>query len=185
MAFIAFPVSAADYVPAAQHGGNAMPPLQLTPDKPAILKLEQDVANIIIGNEKNISVMPDTARSVVVIPRQPGATSFSLIGTDGSIIMERTVIVASPRQDYIRVRRACPPNKPDCVPYSMYYCPDMCHEVFVPHDPATASIETPVGALPEASVNATDIGAEPLPLSSETFAREPAAADTAEQQDLQ
>lgn len=156
--------AAPDYVPVkTQAESEAYPPLQLTPDNPAILKLDKDIANIVIGNEKHVSIVPDTARSVVVVPRQPGATSFKLLDAGGNIIMERGVIVAAPRQDYIRVRRACPSNKPDCVPYSVYYCPDMCHEVAVERAPAAATIEKPTGGLPEMPALATDVSAEPLP----------------------
>jgi hypothetical protein len=70
----------------------------------------------------------DTTRSLVLIPRDAGATHKTVLGKDGKVIMQRYVIVAAPAEKYIRIRRACSGNAGTCVQTSVYYCPDMCHE---------------------------------------------------------
>ena len=41
--------------------------------------------------------------------------------------MQRHVIVASPKQDYVRIKRTC--QDEECQSTSVFYCPDMCHEI--------------------------------------------------------
>jgi hypothetical protein len=75
--------------------------------------------------------MLDTPRLAVVIPRAPGATYFTVLDKDGNVIMQRHVVVAAPKKNYVRVRRSCA-NAPEgtaCAPTSVYFCPDMCHEI--------------------------------------------------------
>ena len=43
--------------------------------------------------------------------------------------MQRHVIVGSPKQKYVRIRKSCSGNQKDCQPTQVYYCPDMCHKV--------------------------------------------------------
>ncbi len=124
--------------PKSQEGGasesisfGVFPDLFLTPDKPEILLLEQDVSNIIVGNTAHLSVSPDTPRRLILVPRQPGSTFLRLLAEDGSTIMERHIIIAAPKkkENYVRVRRSCLNGDDDCQEYSMYYCPNMCHEL--------------------------------------------------------
>jgi hypothetical protein len=84
-----------------------------------------------VGNPAQIAVMLDSPRLAVVIPRAPGATYFTVLDKDGNVIMQRHVIVASPKKNYVRVRRSCAnaASGSDCQPTSVYFCPDMCHEV--------------------------------------------------------
>lgn len=58
--------------------------------------------------------------------------------------MQRHVIVASPQEKYVRIRRSCASGEDGCQATSMFYCPDMCHEVQV-------NPETEVQELPEAA----------------------------------
>lgn len=46
--------------------------------------------------------------------------------------MQRHAIIASPKQDYIRVRSSCGAEATDCQETRVFYCPDICHEVNVP-----------------------------------------------------
>ena len=105
------------------------PIMRLTQDKSEMVKLGQEAASVIVGNPNHISVMLDTPDTLVIVPRAPGASHFSVMGEDGSIIMQRHVIVGAAKEQYVRIRRSCSPNSSGCQPTSTYFCPDMCHEV--------------------------------------------------------
>jgi Flp pilus assembly secretin CpaC len=83
------------------------PMLRLTPDRSELVRLDQDASTVVIGNPAHLSVMVDTSRTLVLVPKLPGATHFSVLDGKGNVIMQRHVIVASPKQHYVRVRRAC------------------------------------------------------------------------------
>ncbi|MAF68323.1 MAG: hypothetical protein CMH25_03150 [Micavibrio sp.] len=106
------------------------PDLRIGVDKPVIVDLERDASNIIVGNTDHLAVLPDNSRKLVLIPRQPGATYLQVLDAEGSTIMERHVIIGAvqKKNNYIRIRRSCNGDDPDCKPFSTYYCPDSCHE---------------------------------------------------------
>ncbi len=116
-----------------------MPMLRLTPDKPQTIRLESDAVNVLIGNDTHLHIIPDTSRNLILMPRAPGTTYFTVLDSNGDVIMQRHVVVAPPKHNYVRIRRACVYGQRDCQPYSMYYCPDICHEMAVPS--ATAKAE--------------------------------------------
>ena len=101
------------------------------PDKSELVPLDGDATSVVVGNPAHIGVMLDTPRLAVVIPRTAGATYFTVLGKDGNVIMQRHVIVAAPKKNYVRVRRSCgnAPAGTACQPTSVYFCPDMCHEI--------------------------------------------------------
>lgn len=105
------------------------PILRLTPDKSEMVKLDQEAASVIVGNPTHVSVLLDTPDTLVVVPRAEGASHFTVIGKDGSVLMQRHVIVGATKEQYVRIRRSCGPNDRNCQPTSVYFCPDMCHEV--------------------------------------------------------
>jgi Flp pilus assembly secretin CpaC len=106
------------------------PALNLTPDKSELVRLDREASSIVVGNPSHISVLLDAPRLAVVIPRSPGATYFTALDKDGNVIMQRHVIVAAPKKNYVRVRRSCSgASGNDCQPTSVYFCPDMCHEI--------------------------------------------------------
>jgi hypothetical protein len=107
------------------------PPLRLTPDKSHIIELDKHISRVIIGNDVHLNLFMDTTSRVVAVPRSPGATHFTLIGADGSIVMQRHVVVASPQEKYVRVRETCMSGS-TCEPVRMFYCPGMCHEISIP-----------------------------------------------------
>lgn len=126
------PVSAPAAVPPGSDlDGETHPTLKLTPDKSELVRLDREAASVMVGNPTQIAVMLDSPRLAVVIPRAPGATYFTVLDKDGNVIMQRHVIVASPKKNYVRVRRSCANagQGTDCQPTSVYFCPDMCHEV--------------------------------------------------------
>lgn len=111
--------------------GETHPPLKLTPDKSELVRLNKEAASVVVGNPAHITVLLDTPKLAVVVPRQAGATHFSILDKEGNVIMQRHVIVASPRKNYVRIRRSCSKAAQGvaCQPTSVYFCPDMCHEI--------------------------------------------------------
>lgn len=106
------------------------PPLRLTPDQSQIITLNDEVGRVIVGNEIHLNVMMDAGKRIVVVPRVPGATFFTILGRDGKVLMQRYAIVASPKEKYIRIRQACAAQD-GCMPVRMFYCPGMCHEMAI------------------------------------------------------
>lgn len=115
-------------------------PLRISPDKPEIIQLDRDAINVLVGSDETLRAVPDTNRTIVLIPKKPGATYFKAIDADGKIIMQRHVIVGAPEKGnkYLRIRRSCAGDDTNCKQYSVYYCPDMCHEVNVVQGEATS-----------------------------------------------
>jgi len=104
--------------------------IRITPDATKVVRLEEDASSIVVNNPAIAAVVLDSPRLLVVMPRQPGATSFTVLNGDGETIMEKTVIVtATAKPDYVRIHRACGASDAGCVPYAYYYCPDGCYEV--------------------------------------------------------
>ncbi|OFW88283.1 MAG: hypothetical protein A3B66_10520 [Alphaproteobacteria bacterium RIFCSPHIGHO2_02_FULL_46_13] len=108
-------------------------PLRISSDKPEVVKLDRDAVNVLVGSDETLRAVPDTNRTIVLIPKKPGATYFKAIDADGKVIMQRHVIVGAVEKgnQYIRIRRACAGDDSKCKEFSVYYCPDMCHEVNV------------------------------------------------------
>jgi hypothetical protein len=104
--------------------------IKMLPDRPMVLKLDGDVANILIGNDLFLNIFPDSRRTLILMPLVPGATFFKALDEDGNTIIEKRVIIASPENEYIRVRQACGSDDELCTFQSIYYCPDMCHSVY-------------------------------------------------------
>ena len=105
------------------------PIMRLMPDRSELVKLDSEAASVIVGSPAHVSVLLDTPDTLVVVPRAPGASHFTVIGKDGSVLMQRHVIVGAAKEKYIRIRRSCASNDRTCQPTSVYFCPDMCHEV--------------------------------------------------------
>ncbi len=123
-------MSVADNVDAPQDLEETHPPVRLTPDKSEIIKLDREARTIVVGNPEHLNVLADTSKTLILVPRQPGATHFTVLDGHGEVIMQRHVIVASPKERYVRVRRSCAmSDNKDCQETSVFYCPDMCHKV--------------------------------------------------------
>ncbi len=118
------------------------PDLKLTPDKSELIRLDSDAGSIIIGNPAHINVIADSSTTLVIVPRAIGATHFTVLDKNGQIIMQRHVIVASPKENYIRIKRVCADNAPNCQSTSVLYCPDMCHEIKSVEDTEKASTQS-------------------------------------------
>lgn len=103
--------------------------IRLTPDKSEIVKLEEEASSIIVGNPAHLSVLADSPKTLVLVPKAVGATHFSVLNKKGDILMQRHVIVAGPTTDYIRIKKTCASDAEGCEQTSVYYCPDTCHEI--------------------------------------------------------
>ena len=130
-----------DILPAAQaeergieyeQGEHTHPPIKLTPDKSELVRLDKPAGSVILGNPNHVGILADTSTTLVLIPRLPGATHFTVLDKSGAVMMQRHVIVASPKEKYLRVRRSCAASDSDsCQQTSVFYCPDMCHEIIM------------------------------------------------------
>ena len=119
--------------PLAPLDGETHPPLKVSPDKSELVRLDKEASSVIVGNPAHITVLLDSPKLAVVIPRTSGATYFTVLDKDGNVIMQRHVIVAAPKKNYVRVRRSCAGSSGsrnnNCQATSVYFCPDMCHEI--------------------------------------------------------
>lgn len=122
-----------------QLAASAQAPLRLTPDKSELIRLPRSAASVVVGNPAHISVLAESANTLVIVPRAAGASHFTALDDKGEIILQRHVIVAAPQKDYLRVRRTCTRGDDSCQATSVYYCPDMCHEI------AMDQSDTPAG----------------------------------------
>lgn len=143
--FIAAPYAGAqnaaiDIIPAAssEEGGAATedlaethPPLKLSLDKSEIIILPEDIGTVVVGNPAHFSILADSPRRLIAVPKAAGASYFTVLNKAGTVIMQRHVLVASPKERYVRVRKTCYGDSAQggCIPTQTYYCPDMCHEI--------------------------------------------------------
>jgi hypothetical protein len=107
------------------------PPVRVSPDKSEIIRLDADAGTVIIGNPAHVSILAENARTLVLVPKAPGATYFTVLGKNGDIVMQRHVFVAGAGEKYVRVRRSCATAENDCQATHVYYCPDTCHEILL------------------------------------------------------
>ena len=138
------------------------PPLRLTPEKSELVRLPRSAASIIVGNPAHMNVMADSADTLVIIPRMPGASHFTVLDEYGDIIIQRHVIIASPQKNYIRVRRSCANGDESCQSTSVYFCPGSCHEIAMSEadDSNASTSEEPINS---ASGNNSALNDQPVP----------------------
>ncbi len=124
-------------------GEETHPIIRMTPDKSELIHLETGAASIIIGSPVHINVIADSQKTLVIVPRAPGATHFTILDKNGQVIMQRHVIVASPKKDYLKIKRTCRDDNEGCKKTSVFYCPDTCHEIGIDSETvATTQTET-------------------------------------------
>ena len=111
--------------------GAQYPPLRMTSDKPEVVHLNKPATNIIVPNKDHAIIRPDTRRTLIIQPRQPGATFFRALDKKGDLIMQRHILVGTPKQDYVHIRRSCDADDEGCERESTYYCPGRCYTVNV------------------------------------------------------
>ncbi len=104
--------------------------INLTPNESKIIHLNKNASSVVIANPVHASVFLDTPQIVVIVPGTPGATSFTVLDKDGRPIIKRDIVVSERKNKYVRIQRVCTDAVDDCVPSSVYFCPDGCHQVF-------------------------------------------------------
>lgn len=166
--------SIADVTVPAPAPVSAYPMIRLTPDKLEIVRFDEDAASVLVGSSKHLNMVLDTPRTAILIPREPGSTSFTVLNGRGQVIMERHVIVASPKQDYVRVRRSCvnADGNKACQEYSVFFCPDMCHKVAVQQDVDPSRVVDVPDVAP-ANVGAISASSVPDAPAADTFVQDP------------
>lgn len=104
--------------------------IYLTPDRSELVRLDQEAASIIVGNPQHLSVLTENSKTLVLVPQMPGATYITILDKNSKLIMQRHVIVAAPKDKYVRVRRVCAASEDKgCRASQVYYCPGACHEI--------------------------------------------------------
>ena len=140
------PVAPVDVMPAKSlkndmaiydEANDTHPPLKISPDKSELIRLSQPAGSVIIGSPTHLSILADSATTLVAVPQLPGATYVTILDKRGNILMQRHVIVASPKKKYVRIRKSCSGDDDSCQPTEVYYCPDTCHEVGVAQAPSS------------------------------------------------
>lgn len=151
--------------------GAADAPLRMTPDRAQTLQLDKDAVSVVVTNPAHASVLLDSPRTLVIMPRTPGSTSFTVLDGKGGIILQKTVIVATTGEaNYVRIRRMCGPSDSSCVPASYFYCPDGCYEV-QPVQPIHGEVNLPPptgGGASRGGVNDPDMQIEQSPVQIQT-----------------
>ncbi len=152
--FLSFPALAQDHahthgedglMPAKSHEVSVpqnAPAIYLGMDKSELVHLDRSAASIIVGNPVHANVLMDSPNLLVVVPRAPGATFFTVLDQSGDIILQRHVIVAAPKEHYMRVRKAtCGEDAKDCIEMENYYCEanGMCHQIVSVEDEKKAA----------------------------------------------
>lgn len=158
------PAAAVSYGGDKPAGTDTHPTLNLTPDKSELVRLDQDAGSIVVGNPDHLGVLMDNRRLLILVPRLAGATYMTVLDSKGKVIMQRHIIVGSPKSDYIRIRRSCAGEAKGCQPTSVYYCPGMCHPVGTP----SAQSSDASAAMPLASYSSSgdDTGGDSAPASA-------------------
>ena len=134
--------------------------LRLTTDKNKLIRLEKEAASVIVNNPEHAQVMLDSPRLLIVMPRQPGATSFSVLDARGNVILHKEIIVTNVTPHYVRIRRMCSGNDASCAPSSYFYCPNGCYEVTAVGEGSGGGVPPPPAAAP-GGANAGAAGNEP------------------------
>ena len=121
-----------DDVPAMNDNEITHPTMTLTPDKTEIVRLDREAATVIVGNPAHLSVLAENTKTLIIVPKAPGATYFTVLDNQSQPIMQRHVIVGKAEAQYVRIRKSCAGSKDEnCQTTQVYYCPDMCHEIIM------------------------------------------------------
>jgi len=135
--------------------------IRISPNQPKIIHLKENAVSVIISNPTHATVILDTPRILIIIPREPGATAFTVLNAKGNIIIEKNILVSARANEHVRIRRICSGDDNSCVSQEVFYCPNGCYAVSTQSSGATstsipniapsaiASSLVPAGALEE------------------------------------
>lgn len=133
--------------------------IRIAPDESKILRLEKDAVSVIVANPAHANILIDTPRLLVIVPHQPGSTSFTALDANGDVVIESNIVVTGASAGHIRVRRSCAAGDDTCQSESIYFCPDGCYNVNVAGSESSAA---PSGSS-SADAAASDVGLTPPP----------------------
>lgn len=143
--------------------------LRVTLDKSEIVHLDAEIGSIIVGNPLPASVLMDTEKSLIVVPKTTGVTHVTVLGKNGLVLMDRHIIVDAPKPNYVRIRTTCIGKEKGCTPNRSFYCPEgRCAEIVVPE--LTESEDSTVSDTEKAAMDA--VAEESGGASSETAGSE-------------
>ena len=114
------------------------------------ITLNEDAASVVVANPAHATVYLDNPRTLIVMPRASGATSFTVLDRSGKVIIDQPIVVNdSDNNKYVRVTRICGSTQ-NCQPSSTYFCPDNCVPVSTPQVETAPAYPTipPIAALP-------------------------------------
>lgn len=122
-------------------------PIRVSPDGPAIIRLDEDAGSVIVGNPTHASAVLESPRTVLLMPGAPGATKIIALNRQGKTILDRSVVVGGGSSEYMRVSRNCAlAGDAACAPASVYYCPDRCYETSIGAENEQAGAGGSIGA---------------------------------------
>jgi hypothetical protein len=160
-------------IPATAAAEKENAPLRLTSNKNELIRLDQDAVSVIVNNPDHASVMLDSARLLIVMPHMPGTTSFTVLGSDGEVILQKDVIVTNVQPKYVRVRRICAGSDASCIPAAYYYCPDGCYEVTPVASGGDGNVPPPPGGPSASAADSSSGSGEPQQPDSGTTIQVP------------
>lgn len=128
--------------------------IRLSPDRTKVLRLRENAASVVVANPAHASVILDSPKLLILMPREPGTTSFTVMNAEGKVLLERNIIVTGTQPQYVRVRRVCGQER-GCAPSNYYYCPDGCFEVTPVVNEVNEEIPEVQGGAPTPVVGAT------------------------------
>ena len=103
------------------------------------------------GNPNHLNVLAASPSAVILVGKQPGATYFTALNAKNEVIMQRHVLVAAPKERYVRIRKTCAgTGDKNCQPTQVYYCPDTCHQIMIGSEGGKDSGEAAAPAEDEA-----------------------------------
>ncbi len=141
--------AATSTAPSHSHLGDTNA-IRLSPDRTKVLRLRENAASVVVANPAHASVILDSPKLLILMPREPGTTSFTVLNAEGKVLLERNIIVSAVQPQYVRIRRVCGKDS-NCAPSNYYYCPDGCFEVTPVANEGNADIPEVQGGAPAAA----------------------------------
>lgn len=108
--------------------------INVSPDGPTIVHLDEDAGSVIVGNPAHASVVLENPRMMMVMAGAPGMTNLLVLNKNGQVILNRPVISGNGEKGLIRIQNACVNGGDNCIENKMYYCAEgeRCHVVAAP-----------------------------------------------------
>ena len=141
-------------------------PLKLAPNTIEIIDLQDDISSVLLSNPDHAEISVENSRRIILRPTIPGATSLTVLSTQGQVIYKRDVLVNDRHGKFVRVRRICDGDG-DCVQRDTFYCPDGCYEVIGSSPTSPANNNTSTASTPSQTSNTSPNTATDIDITSE------------------